>query len=143
MNQARIKTEFGEIVIEFTDESDLNNKIETLNVNKIIQTINEKINTIKMPIQVMEEFKDLYTVDSQGIRLLKYPAEKSDQIRLILFLSGRSLTPAELKYATGIDNPTSLTASKGFQKIGNTVTIDSEVRKLVLEKIIPEVRGKK
>jgi hypothetical protein len=140
MNQARIKTEFGELVIEFIDELDLSKKLEQLNVKKISEIISKKIDIIKTH-QILEEFKDLYTLDSKGIRLLRYPDEKTDQIRLALFLAGKPLSPPEIKHATGINKPTAFTGHEGFEKIGKNITIDSKTRKLVLEKIIPSIRG--
>ena len=142
MNQAVINTDFGELIIEFTNEKDLQTKIAAINIQKINETIISKFGKTSKAVKIIEEFKDLYTVDFTGIRLLKIPDEKTDQVRLALFLAGRSLSPSEIKYATGINKPTSLTGSKGFVKSGDKVTIDSDTRKVVLEKIIPELRGK-
>ena len=71
----------------------------------------------------------MYTTGPDGIiKLLKYPEKDVDSLRLALFLSPAPLTPAQLKQATGVDNPIAY-MTKGFvANADGTYTIDPEVR---------------
>ena len=141
--QARIKTKFGELVIDFETEDELKKKINSVNIKNVSQIVGSVVEKSKVQIKVLSEFKDLYTVDEKGIRLLKFPKDKRDQIRLVLFLAGIPLNAAEITYATGIKNPKSLTKTKDFeQNSDGTVIINSDGRKEVVEKIIPILRPK-
>lgn len=139
--QVRIKTDFGEIVIDFETEEELKNKINSINIKNVSQIVGSVVEKSQAKIKVLGEFKDLYTVDDKGIRLLKFPKDKRDQIRLVLFLAGIPLSAAEISYATGIKNPKSLTKTKDFeQNSDGLVTINTDGRKEVVEKIIPILR---
>lgn len=140
MPQAKIKTDYGELVIDFIDDNDLKTKLESVNFDKINEMITSKAGITKQ-IEIIQEFKDLYTRDRNGLRLLKYPKDKSDQLRLAIFLAGRPLTQSELFHATGIKNPKAYTVANDFEKVEGSVSIKSEGRKYVVEKIIPTIRA--
>lgn len=141
MPKARIKTDYGEIEIDFTNEADLKTKLESTDWLKINNVITSKMGQNFKRIEIIEEFKDLYIVDKNGLRLLRYPKDKSDQIRLSIFLAGRPLNQSEIFHAVGIKNPKAYTTAKDFQKIDDSIGMKSEGRKYVVEKIIPSIRA--
>jgi len=142
--EARIKTKFGEITVHFTDKADLETKL--LQIPELSSTIENSLGPllIKEPEKVMDEFADLYTIGPDGVvKLLKYPKMDVDGLRLALFLSHSPLTPAQLRQATGVDNPIAY-MKKGF--IANSdgrYSISPDARARVTNKIIPSLRGEK
>jgi hypothetical protein len=143
--EARIKTKFGELIIHFTDKKDLAKKL--LLVTEITSTVEQSIGQMLMkePAKVLQGFEDIYAIESDGtIKLLKYPKQKADVLRLALFVSSVPLTPIQLKKVTGIDNPGSCMKAKDFiENPDGTYTISSEARAEVMNKIIPSLRASK
>jgi hypothetical protein len=142
--ETRIKTKVGEFTVHFNDKSDLETKLAQ--IPEFTSIIESKLGTIlvKETAKVMEEFADLYTMGPEGIiKLLKYPKKDVDSLRLALFLSPKSLTPAQLKQATGVEKPTDY-MTKGFvANADGTYSIDPDARAKVANKIIPSLRGEK
>jgi len=142
--EARIKTKFGELTIHFKDTEDLEKKLTQ--VTEFTTIIEKGIGPIlvKEPEKVVPEFADLYTVGPDGlIKLLKYPKKDIDTLRLALFLSHSPLTPAQLKQATGIDNPIAYMGKDFIANSDGTYSIDPDARAKVTNKIIPSLRGEK
>lgn len=142
MAQIRIKTKVGEIAIDFTDNKDLEAQLNKIDF-KELETIVAK----KVPLashgssEIIEEFKDLYRIDSSGnVHLNKIPNKKGDAIKLAVFLSQRGISTNEIKLSTGISNPKAYMNKKDFIESGDAFTLEAEARKEVLEKIIPKIR---
>jgi len=142
--EARIKTKFGELTIHFKDKEDLEKRLAQ--VTEFTTIIEKGIGPIlvKEPEKVVAEFADLYTIGPDGvIKLLKYPKKDVDGLRLALFLSHSPLTPAQLKQATGIDNPIAYMGKDFIANPDGTYSIDPDARAKVTNKIIPSLRGEK
>jgi hypothetical protein len=142
--EARIKTKFGELTIHFKDKADLEKKLAQ--VTEFTTTIEKEIGhvLVKEPEKVVPEFADLYTVSPDGlIKLLKYPKKNADILRLALFLSHSALASAQLKQATGIDNPIAYMGKDFIANPDGTYSIDPNARAKVTNKIIPSLRGEK
>lgn len=142
MPQIKIKTKVGEILIEFIDNSDLANKLDKINFKELESIVTKRVpNIMHIESIVIEEFKDLYRLDSSGnIHLNKIPKKKGDAIKLAVFLSEKGLSTNEIKISTGISNPKAYMNKKDFIENGDSFTLETEARKEILEKIIPELR---
>jgi hypothetical protein len=141
-NEARITTKFGEFVLHFKDKTELEQKLADLpDFEKLVQ---EKIpeSLLQHNDKVITGFDDLYAVDSNGeIKLLRYPKDKTDLIRLALFLSSSPLDVSRIKHVTGIYNPKAYMKDQDFmENPDGTFTINSEARQAVLNEIIPALR---
>jgi len=143
--EARVKTNFGEFIIHFTDNEDLKKKL--LQVPEFKKTIEESIGSIlvKEPEKIIPGLEDIYTIGPDGsIRLLKYPQQKAALLRLALFVSPVPLTPIQLKKVTGIDNPGAYMTTKDFSaNPDGTYTLSSDARAEVVSKTIPSLRAQK
>lgn len=142
--EARIKTKFGELIIHFNDKADLEKKLAE--IPDFTSTIENSLGPIlvKEPEKVVAEFADLCMVGPDGlIKLLKYPKKDVDILRLALFLSHSSLTPAQLKQVTGIDNPIGHMGKDFVANPDGTYSINPDARTKVTNKIIPSLRGEK
>jgi len=143
--EARIKTKFGELIIHFTDKEDLTKKL--LQVPEITSTVEQSIGQmlIKEPSKVLQGFEDIYAIESDGaIKLLKYPKQKADVLRLALFVSSVPLTPIQLKRVTGIDNPGSCMKAKDFiENPDGTYILSKEAREEVVNVLIPALKALK
>jgi len=142
--EARIRTKFGELTIHFADKADLEKKLSQ--IPEFASTIENSLGPIlvKEPERVMAEFADLYTMGPDGvIKLLKYPKKDVDSLRLALFLSHTPLTPAQLKQATGVDNPIAYMGKDFIANADGTYSINPDARTKVTNKIIPSLRGEK
>jgi hypothetical protein len=143
--EARINTKFGELVIHFKDKEDLARKL--LQVQEITSTVEQSIGQMLMkePAKVLHGFEDLYAIESDGtIKLLKYPKQKADVLRLALFVSSVPLTFIQLKKVTGIDNPGSCMKAKDFiENLDGTYTLSFDARAEVVNVLIPSLRKSK
>jgi hypothetical protein len=138
--EARIKTKFGELTIHFTDKADLENKLSQ--VQDLEKVIAEKVREFAPQENVLGGLEDIYTLASDGsIKLLKFPKQKADIIRLVLFLSSKPLKTGDIKNITGIDRPSDYMKHEHF--IGNpdgTYSLSSEGRSEVVNKVIQSLR---
>jgi hypothetical protein len=142
--EVRVKTDLGEFTIHFTDNDDLKKKL--LQIAEFRRTVEESVGSIlvKEKPKALSGFEDIYAIENDGtIRLLKYPKQKADVIRLALFLSPVPLSTRAIEKVTGIDNPLSCMKAKVFIETPEGYTISSEARAEVVNKIIPELREAK
>jgi len=78
-----------------------------------------------------------------SIKLLKYPKQKTDLLRLVAFLSSTPLNPAQLKQITGVDNPLAYISKDFSANPDGTYSLSSEGRAEVANRIIPSLRAEK
>lgn len=142
MAQIKIKTKVGEIAIDFTDNKDLETQLTKIDFKELETIVAKNVpNISREHSMIIEEFKDLYRIDSVGnVHLNKIPDKKADAIKLTVFLSQRSISTNEIKLSTGISNPKAYMNKKDFIEDGDSFTLETEARKDVLEKIIPSLR---
>ena len=139
--EVKIKTDIGEFTIHFTNNEDLKTKL--LQIAEFKRTIEESIGSIvvKEKPKTLSGLEDVYAIESDGsIKLLKYPKQKADVIRLALFLSPVPLSTKAIEKITGIPNPLSCMKAKDFIENSDGYTISSEARAEVMNKIIPQLR---
>ena len=142
--EVRVKTDLGEFTIHFTDNEDLKKKLSQIPEFK--KSVEESIGSIlvKERAKVLPGLEDIYAIESDGtIKLLKYPKQKADVIRLALFLSSTPLSTRIIEKVTGIDNPLANMKAKDFIENPEGYTISSEARAEVMNKIIPKLREPK
>ncbi|MEM3112537.1 MAG: hypothetical protein QXY90_05810 [Candidatus Anstonellales archaeon] len=141
MAQIRIKTNVGEITIDFTNNKDLETQLSKIDFKELESIVAKNVPNISHGSSVIEEYKDLYRLDSSGnVHLSKIPKKKADAIKLAVFLSESGLSRNGIKTATGISNPKAYMNKKDFIDSGDSIALETEARKEVLEKIIPKVR---
>lgn len=139
--EVKVRTDLGEFTIHFTDNEDLKKKV--LQIAEFKRTIEESVGSIlvKERPKTLSGLEDIYAIENDGtIKLLKYPKQKADVIRLALFLSPVPLTTRAIEKITGINNPLSCMKAKGFIENSEGYTISSEARAEVMNKIIPQIR---
>jgi len=142
--EVRVKTNLGEFTIHFTDNDDLKKKLSQ--IAEFRKTVEESIGSIlvKEGGKVLHGLEDVYAIEPDGaIKLLKYPKQKADIIRLALFLSSVPLSTRAIEKVTGIDNPLACMKAKDFIENPEGYTISSEARTEVMNKIIPQLRESK
>jgi hypothetical protein len=142
--EARIKTKIGEFTVHFSDKSDLEKKLAQ--IPEFASTIENSIGAIlvKEPEKPLLGLEDIYAIAADGsIRLLKYPKQKTDLLRLAAFLSPLPLNPAQLKQITGVDNPKAYIGKDFTANPDDTYLLSSEGRTEVANKIIPALRAEK
>jgi hypothetical protein len=142
--EVRIETDLGEFTIHFTDNEDLRKKLSQIPEFK--KTIEELVGSIlvKERAKVLPNLEDIYAIEYDGtIKLLKYPKQKSDVIRLALFLSPVPLSTRAIEKVTGIDNPLAFMKARDFIENPEGYTISSDARAEVINKIIPQLRDSK
>lgn len=140
--EARIKTKVGEFTVHFNDKSDLETKLAQ--IPEFASTVESKLGTIliKEPERVIPGLEDIYTIAPDGsIKLLKYPKQKTDLLRLAAFLSPTALNAAQLKQITGVDNPKAYVGKDFTPNPDDTYSLSSEGRTEVANKIIPALRA--
>jgi len=142
MAQLRIKTKFGEVAIDFKDNKDLEQQLNKIDFKELENIVNKKIpQSSIVTTSVIEEFKDLYRLDSSGnVVLNKIPKKKVDALKLAGFFAEKGLSTNEMKTATGIPNPKAYMNKKDFIQNGEYFSLESKARIEVLEKIIPKLR---
>ena len=142
--EVKVKTDLGEFTIHFTDNEDLKKKVAQIAGFK--RTVEESIGSIlvKEKPKALPGLEDVYAIEADGaIKLLKYPKQKADVIRLALFLSSVPLSTRAIEKVTGIDNPLACMKAKDFVESSEGYTINSEARAEVMNKIIPQLRESK
>jgi len=142
--EAKIKTKIGELTVHFTDKADLEKKLSQVSeFTSIIEKIVGPI-LIKEPEKVIPGLEDIYTIAADGsIKLLKYPKQKTDLLRLAAFLSPTPLNRDQLKQITGADNPLAYIGSDFIANPDETYSLSSDGRAEVANKIIPSLRAHK
>lgn len=142
MPQLRIRMYYGDVVLDFTDHKDLQSQLDKIDFKELEKVVTARIPEVTKSTTIMEEFKDLYTMDGTGkIVLKKTPKQKTDAIKLAIFLANRGLNTAEIKAATGITAPKSyMNVKKDFIQSGEYFSLQTGARADVTDRIIPEVR---
>jgi len=142
MPQIRIKMNYGEIVLDFSDNKDLRVQLDKIDFKKLESLVTTKIPLVKKHATIIEEFKDLYMIDSAGnVMLKKIPKQKTDTIKLVVFLANRPLNTSEIKAATGITNPKSyMNLKREYIVEGDFFSLKADARVEVTKTIIPELR---
>ncbi|MEM4466316.1 MAG: hypothetical protein QXH49_02505 [Nitrososphaerota archaeon] len=131
-----------ELYIQFSSSDELEKKLSELEI--IIDLLIKSQLIMKIsPKKPLEQYKELYTYTSDGkLRLLRFPEQKADTIRLALFLAEQSLSLDEIREITGIDNPRAYMKGGDFVELReNIYTLSPEGRKKVVDEIIPNLLG--
>jgi len=142
--EAKVKTKVGEFTVHFNDKSDLETKLAQ--IPEFASTIESSVGAIlvKEPEKVIPGLEDVYAIVPDGsIKLLKYPKQKTDLLRLAAFLSPTALNPTQLKQITGVDNPKAYIGKDFAANADGTYSLSSEGRTEVTNKILPALRGEK
>jgi hypothetical protein len=143
--EARIKTKVGVFTVHFNDKAELETKLAQ--IPEFASTIESRLGAIliKEPERVIAGLEDIYALAPDGsIKLLKYPKQKTDLLRLAAFLSPTPLNTPQLKQITGVDNPKAYIGKDFTSNPDDTYTLSSDGRTEVANKIIPALRvGKK
>lgn len=142
MAQIRIKTKVGEVSVDFIDNKDLEKQLDKIDFNGLEDLVSKRIpNYLVVSSGVIEEYKDLYRLDSSGnIILTKIPKKMADAVKLAVFFSEKGLSTSEMKIATGISNPKAYMNKKDFMQNGEYFSLEAKARKDVLENTIPKIR---
>ncbi len=142
--ELRIKTKIGEFTVHFNDKSDLETKLA--HIPEFSSIIESKIGAIlvKEPDKVISGLEDIYTHAPDGsIKLLRFPKQKTDLLRLAAFLSPIAFNVTQLKQITGVDNPKAYLGKDFTANADDTYSLSSEGRTEVANKIIPALRTEK
>jgi hypothetical protein len=143
--EVRIRTKFGELIFHFSDKADLEKKLAPM--SEFATTVEQSIWPIlaKELVKVIQGLEDIYAIEPDGtIKLLKYPMEKAEVLRLASFLSSTPLTVAQLKKITGVDNPKAYMSSKDFtENPDGTYALSTGARADVANKTIPSLKSKR
>jgi hypothetical protein len=142
--ESKVKTKVGELTVHFNDKSDLETKL--LQIPEFVSAIEDKLGAIlvREPERVIPSFEDIYTIAPDGsIKLLKYPKQKTDLLRLAAFLSPTALNAAQLKQITGVDNPKAYLGKDFTPNPDDSYSLSSDGRTEVANKIIPALRAGK
>lgn len=129
-----------ELDIQFSNCEDLEEKLGEL--ERIIDLLTRSQVIMRLsPKKPLEQYQELYTYTSEGkLRLLRFPEQKADVIRLVLFLAERPLSLDEIREITGIDKPSSYMKGGDFVEIKeNVYTLSPEGRKKVVDEVIPSL----
>lgn len=142
MPQLRIKTYYGEVLIDFTDAKDLQARLDRIDFRELENLISSRIPQTSKNTAILDEFKDLCAMDATGkIILKKIPKQKTDAIKLTIFLANRALNTLEIKIATGIKFPKSyMNVKKDFIPDGDRFSLQLGARHEVSNRIIPQLR---
>jgi hypothetical protein len=93
---------------------------------------------------VLTSFEDIYTIGADGlIKLLKIPKNKTDILKLVLFLSPVPLTSTQLKQITGIQKPSAYMKKDFISNPDGTYALTLDGRADVVNRIIPSLRLQK
>jgi hypothetical protein len=142
--EARINTKFGQLVIHFSDKSELDKRLD--GIAELVQTLETK----SAGFAVIEErsafgLEGICSITPDGLpKLLVYPKMDSDKVRLALFASREPLSSDEITKVTGVENSTALRFMKFEQVIraGGKYTLSGKGRTFVTMKILPKLRPK-
>jgi hypothetical protein len=141
--ELRVKAPIGEIVIHFSNEDELGQRLGML--GGILETLDKKGKGLASlaQTQVVQEWERIYAVGTDGLPKLKLlPRDKADIVRLGLFLSSRPLTSKEIARVTGVKNPLAYMGARHFVKeVGGAFSLDAEGRREVTNIIIPRLLG--
>ena len=137
----KIKILGHDLFIQFSNAEELKEKLKEL--KEIISLIkSSQVIASISPMEPLAQYRDLYTYTLDGkLRLLRFPAQKADIIRLTLFLADRPLSVNEVREITGIENPKAYMKSTDFIEVGkDTYALNSNGKRKVVEEIIPKLR---
>lgn len=142
--EVRLKTKFGDLVLHFDNQEDLEKKLkEAQGFSHTIETYGTGLYSMETP-KPIPGYEDLYAITVEGgIRLLKLPKKDRDIIRLLVFLSDRSLNSDQIRQMTGIANPLANMGDHFLKLPDDTYTLTPEGRTEVVSKIVPTLRRSK
>lgn len=144
MPEVRIKTDFGEIVIPFNEISELQKGLQ--DIEKVIQIVNAKIGKISKKPKVKTGFEDIYTINDDGSVSILKPAEKTENIGIVLFAYDPvPLKPKVIATYSGAKNAKDLLRkAKYFDKLEyGTYKLNAEGLTWIVNTVFPKLRANK
>jgi hypothetical protein len=102
MATIRINLSSGELVIEFTDNADLERQLKNIDISKIELLLDRKIHTQKSESEKTNETESQTVNDLGIINLLKISERGQDATKLAIFLASNKMNRENIKRITGI-----------------------------------------
>jgi hypothetical protein len=104
--ETRIRTKFGEILVNFDSVEDLNKNLDALDLNAVSKTVEEKLKSVivREPRQAKPNWHEVYRFTPQGdVELLRTPPSAPMTIGLLLYASDPDPVSSEIIFSsTGI-----------------------------------------
>ena len=150
MNQVRIKRDFGDVIIEYTDLEDLERKLDE--VKKVEELVTSRVAPTSLHAQRQPKpgYEDIYRFLPDGtVELLVFPKKKVHQVALVLFAYGQRIPSSLIEKCTNIRNVASnVLTTGGNKKYFNRTkdgkySLSSEALELVTSVVVPRLQGKK
>lgn len=116
MQEVRIKTNFGEIVISYSNLSELENGLKE--VDKVIEIVTTKIGTIKETPKVKTGFDDIYRINDDGSVSILKPGGKTEHVGIVMF--AYDPTPLKVEFiaqSSGVRNAKDFLKGKYFDRL--------------------------
>lgn len=150
MNQVRVKCNFGDLVIEYSNLEDLERKLEE--VGKAQELVVSKIGPSLYEHgqrQPKPGYEDVYRFLPDGtVELLLFPMKNVQKVGLVLFAYDQAISPSILEKCTNIQNVIGNVLQSGPNKRYFTRTKDGRYSlspvgfSWVTSTVIPNLRGK-
>ncbi|MEM3112539.1 MAG: hypothetical protein QXY90_05820 [Candidatus Anstonellales archaeon] len=146
MPEVRIKTDFGEISIPYTEVSDLEKGLA--NIDKVIEIVNSKTGTIKSKEKpkVKLGFEDIYTINDDGSVSILKPGTKTENIGIVLFAyDPQPLKTDLISYSSGVTRSHDyMKGSKYFDRLEHGYyKLNAEGLSWIINEVVSKLRKPK
>lgn len=151
MNQVRIKRDFGEVVIEYSNLEDLENKLEE--IEKIEELVTAKVGaprSVHAQRQPKPGYEDIYQFLPDGlVELLIFPNKNVQRVALVFFAYDQAVDPLLIERCTNIRYVVSKVIKAGGNRkyfVRNKegkYSLSSDGIEWVTSVVIPKLREKK
>jgi len=149
MNEVRIKTGFGEVVVPYSKQEELEQGLA--DIGTVIKTVESKMGDVvpSEPRTPKPGFEDIYRFTPSGRVELLVATGRGETVALLLFAHGSDpVPPAQLEEESGVTKVVSNVLTTGaykkyFLRLENgNYTLTPEGRSWVVDQIIPKIRAK-
>jgi phosphoribosylformylglycinamidine (FGAM) synthase PurS component len=108
---------YGEVSVEFTDNADLQEKLDKIDFDALANTVAGKVPSIVVEQRkVREDIKDFVDTDGKFMILKNIPKTKIDIVMLAIYAYGTSATIEEIRRTPGILDPSGDAINSGSSK---------------------------
>jgi len=148
--EARIKTKFGEIVLNFDSLDELKSNIETLDVSAVSDILWKKFESVivKEIRQPKAGFEGIYRFTPSGlVELITVPDSKADTVAVVLFAyHPEPASTEQVSLSTGIEGVIDYLTHSSYKKFWSKTqdggyALTQEGLELVLKKIVPKLKA--